>query len=166
MTARSGRGPATIALALGPLPSGLRAIMTREAKDSSSSFPYWVALSSLGVALWLFFANAAPAVRERAELERLDQDLGQLRQSYDEAIHEARLARGSATRQDLQALLVAIDRLGLTPAELCALHPEQRPVPRPADGTDEGPSDGPTDGPTGADAVPPPAASAPRTKFP
>jgi hypothetical protein len=102
--------------------------MTREAKDSSSSFPYWVALSSLGVALWLFFANAVPAVQERAELEGLGNDLVQLRQSYDEAIHEARLGRGSATRQDLQALLVAIDRLGLTPAELCALHPEQ-PAP-------------------------------------
>lgn len=122
--------------------------MTREAKDSSSTFPYWVALSSLGVALWLFFANAAPAVRERAELEHLDGDLDQLRQSYDAAIHEARLSRGSATRQDLQALLVAIDRLGLTPAELCALHPE------PAAGADA------------TDAAGPSAARGPRTKFP
>ncbi|MBL8730720.1 MAG: hypothetical protein JNM25_20040 [Planctomycetes bacterium] len=125
--------------------------MTREAKDSSSSFPYWVALSSLGVALWLFFANAVPAVQERAELEQLGSDLEQLRQSYDTAIHEARLARGSATRQDLQALLVAIDRLGLTPAELCTLHPEPPP-----------PADGVADGSPDAAAAP----RGPRTKFP
>lgn len=102
--------------------------MTREAKDSPSSFPRWVALASLAVALWLFFANAAPAVRERAELETLGQDLEQLRQSYDLAIHDARLQRGAGTEQDLQSLLVAIDRLGLTPAELCALHPEPPPA--------------------------------------
>jgi len=102
--------------------------MTREANDSSTSFPRWVALASLGLALWLFFANAAPAVQERGELETMSQDLEQLRQSYDVAIHEARLARGSGTQQDLQGLLVAIDRLGLTPAELCTLHPEPPPV--------------------------------------
>lgn len=118
--------------------------MTREANDSSTSFPRWVALASLGAALWLFFANAVPAVRERAELETLSQDLEQLRQSYDLAIHEARLSRGAGTQQDLQGLLVAIDRMGLTPAELCALHPA--PPPTTEDGA--------------------PAARAPRTKFP
>ncbi|MBL9076544.1 MAG: hypothetical protein JNL08_03520 [Planctomycetes bacterium] len=103
--------------------------MTREAKDSPSSFPHWVAVASLGTALWLYFGNAAPAVRERAELETLEQDLDQLRASYDQAIHEARLGLGPASQQDLQSLLVAIDRLGLTPAELCSLHPETDPPP-------------------------------------
>ncbi|MBX3463350.1 MAG: hypothetical protein KF830_09275 [Planctomycetes bacterium] len=98
--------------------------MTRQAKDSSSTFPYWVALSSLGLGLWLYFANAAEAVRERAELEALATDLDQLRQSYDAAILEARLGRGPGAQQDLQSLLVAIDRIGLTPAELCRLHPD------------------------------------------
>lgn len=87
-------------------------------------FPHWVALVSLAAALWLFFSNAAPAARERAELEALAIDLDQLREQYDKAIHEARLGLGDARQQDLQALLVAIDNLGLTPAELCALHPE------------------------------------------
>lgn len=87
-------------------------------------FPHWVALVSLAAALWLFFSNAAPAARERAELELLVTDLDQLREQYDKAIHEARLGLGDARQQDLQALLVAIDNLGLTPAELCALHPE------------------------------------------
>ncbi len=102
--------------------------MTREAQDSSTSFPRWVALASLGLALWLFFANAVPAVRERAELETLSGDLEQLRQSYDTAIHEARLQGGGSNHPDLQSLLVAIDRLGLTPAELCTLHPEPPPA--------------------------------------
>lgn len=106
--------------------------MTREAKDSSSSFPRWVAVASLAIALWLFFANAVPAVRERTELQALAADLVKLRQDYDLAIREVRLGRGAATEQDLQGLLVAIDRMGLTPAELCALHPE--PPPPPAEG--------------------------------
>lgn len=102
--------------------------MTREAPDSSSSFPRWVALVSLAVALWLFFANAVPAVRERAELQTLGRDLDQLRQDYDTAIRDVRLGGGAATERDLQGLLVAIDRMGLTPAELCALHPEAPPA--------------------------------------
>lgn len=92
-------------------------------------FPHWVALASLTAALWLFFANAVPAARERAELETLGADLGQLRDQYDAAIHAARLGLGDASRQDLQALLVAIDEMGLTPAELCALHPDTEADP-------------------------------------
>ena len=101
--------------------------MTPDAKDSSSSFPRWVALASLCIALWLFFANAVPAVRERQALETLETDLATLRDRYDAAIHEARIGGGPAARQDLQGLLVAIDRLGMTPAELCALHPPRAP---------------------------------------
>jgi hypothetical protein len=97
--------------------------MKRQAVNSS--FPMWVAVASLGVALWLFFANAVPAVRERAELQALGDELLQMRHSYDEAIREARLGRGANARVDLQGLLVAIDRLGMTPAELCAAHPEE-----------------------------------------
>jgi hypothetical protein len=126
--------------------------MTRDPEDRSSKFPTWVALASLGLALWLFFANAVPAARERAELEALEADLVQLRARYDSAIHEARLARGAGARQDLQGLLVAIDRLGLTPAELCALHPEAPRSPAPA-------ATAPAD-------TPPADGDGPRTKFP
>ena len=45
--------------------------MTREAKDSSSSFPHWVAVASLCTALWLFFGNAVPAARDRTDLQAL-----------------------------------------------------------------------------------------------
>ena len=99
----------------------------RRGSQDNSAFPRWVALASLGVALWLFFANAVPAVRERAELDALGADLGKLRQGYDAAITEARLGRGTNADVDLQSLLVAIDHLGMTPAELCAAHPEKRP---------------------------------------
>jgi len=124
----------------------------RRGSQDNSAFPRWVALASLGVALWLFFANAVPAVRERAELDALGADLGKLRQGYDAAITEARLGRGTNADVDLQSLLVAIDHMGMTPAELCAAHPEKRPDPeRPPDGA-------PDAGTTPEDA--------PRPKFP
>lgn len=124
--------------------------MSRSPVEKSSSFPGWVALSSLGIALWLFFANAVPANRERAELRALAGDLETLRRDYDASIAEARLSRGSHAHQDLQALLVAIDRLGLTPAELCAAYPEQ-PADRPEPYLEDGP-------------VPPAAASEPASE--
>lgn len=107
----------------------------RRGSQDNSAFPRWVALASLGVALWLFFANAVPAVRERAELDALGADLSKLRQGYDAAIAEARLGRGTNADIDLQSLLVAIDHMGMTPAELCAAHPEKRPDGAPDAGT-------------------------------
>ena len=101
--------------------------MSRTPADPNSSFPRWVALASLGVVLWLFFANAVPAVREQAELDALGQDLDRLRQQYEAAIAEVRLGSGANAKHDLQGLLVAIDRMDLTPAELCALHPQAQP---------------------------------------
>ncbi len=137
--------------------------MARTPTETSSSFPAWVALASLGVASWLWFANAVPAARERTELRALADHFEDLRRQYDAAIAEARLARGPNAHQDLQGLLVAIDRLGLTPAELCATFPE-----RPAQPTDapEEPLDGalpPVEPPAapGAEPIAPPS----RVKF-
>jgi hypothetical protein len=91
--------------------------------EARSHFPHWVALASLGFVLWLFFANTVPALRERQELQAHEQALRRLRADYDAAIEQARLGTGPDAHYDLQALLVAIDQCGFTPAELCAAYP-------------------------------------------
>lgn len=101
--------------------------MSRTADDEPSTFPRWVALSSLAVVLWLFFANAVPAMRERSELQAHAAELFRIRDDFDVAIAEARLGVGQRVHCDLQALLVAIDQHGFTPAELCAAYPAARP---------------------------------------
>jgi hypothetical protein len=101
--------------------------MSRTSADEPSSFPRWVALFSLGFVLWLFFANAVPAMRERSQLQAHAAELVDLRDRFDVAITEARLGVGQRVHQDLQALLVAIDQHGFTPAELCAAYPAARP---------------------------------------
>ena len=100
--------------------------MSRTPTDQHSSVPRWVALSSLAVVLWLFFANAVPAMRERSELRAYAMEAVKRRQEFDDAITEARLGCGQNVQCDLQALLVAIDQLGFTPAELCAAYPATR----------------------------------------
>lgn len=129
--------------------------MSRTPTDHASSFPGWVALASLVAALWLFFANAIPAQKEREELRDLANEVWRLRGEADGKIAETRLARGPNAHQDLQALLVAIDRLGFTPAELCAAYPDRPLKPLGNGGVVEDPE------PT-ADAPP---ADTPRTKF-
>src|SRR5262245_24348507 len=95
--------------------------------DEPSTFPRWVALSSLAFALWLFFANAVPAMRERSQLQAHAAELFDLRSQFDSAITEVRLGCSQSEHCDLQALLVAIDQHGFTPAELCAAYPAARP---------------------------------------
>ncbi len=114
---------------------------TRTPAAANDSFPRWVALASLVVVLWLFFSNTAPAMRERTELQGVLADLGQLRRQADAVITERRLGLSSDRNLDLQALLVAIDQQGLTPAELCAAHPA--PSPTETDPADESGSNGP-----------------------
>jgi len=103
--------------------------MSRTPTDQHSSFPRWVALSSLALVLWLFFANAVPAMQERSELRAHAVYLVGLREQFDAAITEARLGGGQNVQCDLQALLVAIDQQGFTPAELCAAYPAARGKP-------------------------------------
>lgn len=97
----------------------------RERTTKDNSFPHWVALLSLGFALTLFFANTVPALRERDGLEEVEYELADLRKRYEGAIRANQLGIGQASEYDLQSLLVAIDRLGYTPAELCAAHPDR-----------------------------------------
>jgi len=100
-----------------------RAAMSRPDRARSTKFPHWVALSSLGLVLWLYYGNTVPALHERDQLEALQGDLADLRARYDAAIRDARLGRALNADVDLQALFLAIDRRGYTPAELCAAHP-------------------------------------------
>lgn len=67
--------------------------------------------------LVLFATSTAPAWSELQGLRETEQDL--LRRRADLARRIAELgAHGAALDEDPQALLVAIDRLGLTPEEL------------------------------------------------
>jgi len=102
--------------------------MSRTALVKSSSFPQWVAGCSLGLGLWLYFGNTVPALRDRAELAVMENDLALLRQRYDTAIGEARLGQGATADFDLQSLFVAIDQKGYTPAEFCAAYPSEPPA--------------------------------------
>ena len=97
--------------------------MSRPASPPASSFPHWVALGSLGLGVWLFFANTVPAVGEREHLMALETDQVELRRQYDTWIAQARLGHGATADFDLQSLFVAIDRKGYTPAEFCAAYP-------------------------------------------
>ena len=99
----------------------------RERSKEDSTFPYWVALGSLGFALVLFLSNTVPAVRERQKLQAVRGELDDRLRSFREAIRATaagvRLG-GERGSFDLQALLVAIDDAGFTPTELCAAYPD------------------------------------------
>ncbi|MFM1873408.1 MAG: hypothetical protein RL398_2830 [Planctomycetota bacterium] len=96
---------------------------TSGTRSLHDSFPRWVALASLLLALWVFFTNTVPAAREREELTEVAFELKDLRRRFDGAIQERRIGLAQDHSVDLQAVLVAIDQQGLTPAELCASHP-------------------------------------------
>ena len=100
--------------------------MSREPAEAPSNFPHWVTLGSLAFVLWLFFTNTVPATQERDALQNLDAELTELRIRYDQAIEDARLRIAAEPDYDLQALLLAIDAQGFTPAELCLAFPENR----------------------------------------
>lgn len=88
----------------------------------------WGTAACLVVGLILFVTSMAPALAEREALEQvrsdLHHDLRQLRNLL-RAFESRGLDRGGvdAPEDDLQAILVAIDALGHTPAELLSLFP-------------------------------------------
>jgi hypothetical protein len=108
-------------------------MMRPRASEPSSSFPWWVALASLGFVLLLFFTNTVPALRDRQSLRDVQQELVGLRRQYDDAIRAASLGLGPRSNYDLQSLLVAIDQQGFTPLELCAAYPMSERAGEPAD---------------------------------
>lgn len=107
---------------------------------ATSTFPQWVAWGSLVLALALFFGNTTDALREQDDLARLRAEILTKRMEFDDALARARPGTPgmAGDQEDLQSLLVAIDRLGYTPAELLQHYPEPPPTPTP-DGDDAPP---------------------------
>ncbi len=97
---------------------------TERVHDETLSFPMLVTFGALATALILLLTSTLPALRERQDLDRVLSEYSRLRKDYVERLVELRRPR-SGSSEDLQALLVAIDGLGLTPAELIALHPAE-----------------------------------------
>ena len=120
--------------------------------SADSTFPQWVAWGSLVLALGLFFGNTTDALREQDDLARLRAEILTKRMEFDDALARARPGTPglNGDQEDLQSLLVAIDRLGYTPAELLQHYPEPPPTPT-ADGDDTPPTPpaDPSAGPTG-----------------
>ena len=92
-------------------------------EEQTLSFPMLVTFGALAVALLLFLTNTASAFHEGQELERVERGMLRLRAEYVQQLVSLRRQYYSRDT-DYQALLVSIDDLGLTPAELLALHPE------------------------------------------
>ncbi len=114
--------------------------MPSSSNNDETQFPRVVAWLGLALAVVLFLSNTVPAVRERQQLRATATDLQRLRHQYDAAIAHATAAMpGPAGEQDLQAVLVAIDRIGWTPPELLRCYPEATPLPTAVDG-DEAPT--------------------------
>lgn len=108
------------------------------ASVDQSAFPHWVAWGSLAIALALFFANTVPAVRERASLQATEEQLKSLRNRTDKELARVLPSTpgGSGEQgEDLQELLLAIDRMGWTPDELLRAVPE--PVAPKLDAVDQ-----------------------------
>src|SRR5262245_17077566 len=99
------------------------AATTGDKTPAGGSFPQIVAWCSLVIALLLFFGNTTGAVRERALLRATATDLQRLRTRLDEAIAHTQPGRPSG-EDDLQSVLIAIDRIGWTPQELLQAYPE------------------------------------------
>ncbi|MEI6130402.1 MAG: hypothetical protein WCR59_10085 [Planctomycetota bacterium] len=103
----------------------------QKSESEGSSFPQIVAWCSLVIALLLFFGNLTPALRERTLLRATSADLQQLRQRLEDSIAHARpgATMGRSAGDDLQSVLIAIDRIGWTPGELLQSYPEPQQKP-------------------------------------
>lgn len=104
--------------------------MASDDDQPPSSMPLWIAVLCCGAAALLVFGNTMPAMRDRAELSQVGDELTALKHRYENAIQLARLtgARGGPTAElDLQSLFVAIDQKGYTVAEFCSAHASDDP---------------------------------------
>jgi hypothetical protein len=108
---------------------GGAAMGNKNTEADGNSFPQIVAWCSLVIALLLFFGNTTPAVRERAELRMKAADMQRLRHQLEESIAHALpgTPQTGGAEDDLQSVLVAIDRIGWTPTELLQNYPEPQP---------------------------------------
>ncbi|MCC6671797.1 MAG: hypothetical protein IT458_12095 [Planctomycetes bacterium] len=87
--------------------------------ERPATLPMVAAMVCLGLGLVLFFEGTVPALRERDQHLATHGQLLRLRDAYDRAIRRAYEVE-AALDDDPETILVQIDRLGLTPAELLA----------------------------------------------
>lgn len=85
--------------------------------ETAARLPLRLTLVCFGLGLALFFTTSAPAWTERAQLADLLDKKQKLRHLLDESNAEL-FSRSEALDWDVQALLVEIDRQGMTPDEL------------------------------------------------
>ena len=94
------------------------------AGEEALPFPMLVTFGAFAAALLLFLTNTAPALQERQSLEHVEDEVNQQWRDCVEKLIDLRRQDHDAD-WDVQALLVSIDAMGLTPAELLILHPEE-----------------------------------------
>jgi len=100
--------------------------------DDEHSTPWglWGVIACAVVCAVLFVTSTSPALAEQSELQEvrasLQDDLLELRKLLRDFRSRGLSSDvGAVPEDDLQGLLVAIDALGHTPAELLALFPEE-----------------------------------------
>ena len=91
--------------------------MSRDDRPRGSRLPLLLTTVCGGVSVWLFFAAVAPALRERRELGRIETRQSRLLEALRDGNQDLR-GRLASLGEDPQTLLVEIDRMHLTPAEL------------------------------------------------
>ena len=100
---------------------------------SRDTLPLIATAACTVLALLLFITGTASGLREQRELEQAGRDFAQQIRTGHRSMLQFRshvVAAGEEAR-DLQALLVAIDRLGLTPVEILDMYPgDDGPGPR------------------------------------
>lgn len=82
-------------------------------------FPLLLAILFLGGAALLFVTSTLPALRERDTLLDKRLELARIQERLESALAKWR-GREQAMDEDIETLLVEIDRLGLLPEELVA----------------------------------------------
>jgi len=97
--------------------------------DRGHPLALWGTVACLALGLVLFVTSTAPALAERQLLLSVEKDLAHDLRQFHNLLRafESRGLHGTPDRggeHDLQALLVAIDAMGHTPAELLALYPQ------------------------------------------
>ena len=85
--------------------------------ETAARLPLRLTLVAFGLGLVLFFSTSAPAWTEHRQLGELVDKQRKLRDLLDQKNAEL-FGRSEALDWDVQALLVEIDRQGMTPDEL------------------------------------------------
>ena len=121
------------------------------------TFPLLLALLFILGTLATFFSSTVPTLRERDILRATHAQMQQLKGSLDTTLSAWR-GREAAMDQDVETLLVEIDRLGMTPDDLTARRePKASPEFGPKANPEVEPKASPESGPKAAPEVKPKA---------